>query len=57
MTVKMCKAIVGSLAHSQGLYGRLWNHLESNRLWGKFARAATKAKCRNTLDLVLWIEQ
>ena len=57
MTVKDCKAIVGSLARSQGFYGRLWEHLTENKLWGKFARDATRGKCRDSLDLVLWIEQ
>jgi len=57
LTVSDCKGIIGSLANSQGFYGRLYQHLEENGKWGELAAAARKANCRDSLDLVLFLEQ
>ena len=55
-TVADAKSIVGSLAHSQGFYGRLWEQLEESRAWGKMVRAARKAGVKDEMDFILWIE-
>lgn len=57
LTVTDCKGIIGSLARSQGFYGRLYQQLEENDGWGELAAAARKANCHDSLDLVLFLEQ
>jgi hypothetical protein len=57
LTVEDCKSIIGSLANSQGFYGRLYQHLEENGKWDELATAAQKANCHDMVDLVLFLEQ
>lgn len=56
MTVKEIKAIVFELARSQGIYGRLAARCTEHKTWALLARAATRARCKTTLDFVLFIE-
>lgn len=57
MKVKEIKAIIASLSRSQGFYGRLYRDLEESKGWGELARAARKAGCKDSLDLILFLEQ
>ena len=56
MTVAELKSIIGSLAQSQGFWGRLWRDLDASNGWDTLAEEATKAGCRTKLDFILWIE-
>ena len=57
MKVKEIKAIIASLSRSQGFYGRLYRDLEESKGWADLARAARKAGCKDSLDLILFLEQ
>lgn len=57
MKVQELKDIIASLAKSQGYYWRLYRQLDADKSWNSFKRLCNEAKCKTSLDVVLFIEQ
>lgn len=57
MTAKQIQTIIGSLAKSQGFYSRLYEQINSDNGWEKFAEEAVLSGITDIADLVNWIEE
>lgn len=56
LTVEIVKSWVGSLANSQGSYGRMYRHLDENDIWEEFVDQLNEANCKDVVDMVMLIE-
>lgn len=56
MSLEELKALISSLALSQGAYGRLKKELDENDSWDLLLDAVNTANCKDSLDVIMYIE-
>ena len=56
MTTEEIKTIIGTLARSQGRYGRLYQQIEENDLWDHITAVCDDNGVHDAVDFIMFLE-